>query len=307
MLGTLGRPGDTVVRAGSSEPLVSAHAVRRADGDLSVMLINKDPGNSYPVSLSYAGFTPSAAAPTVHRFTRNATEITSAAEGTGGAQTIPPYSIMTVDLHRTGGAGTLSAPGRPQVTGMTDTKATVSWPTASGGQIDKYEVYRQFGTTSELLGTSTTTSFTVSNLNPGSPYTLNVLARDHDGLLSAPSAPVSFTTRTPQSSTCSVAYKVTNAWGNGFIGDITITNRGGKPLTGWTLAFSFPAASESVSSGWNGTWTETGRDVRVTPADFNTTLAADGGSANIGFVGANNGAYPSPMVFTLNGTVCTST
>jgi cellulase/cellobiase CelA1 len=134
-----------------------------------------------------------------------------------------------------------------------------------------------------------------------------VLARDHDGRLSPPSAPVAFTTGTPADSPCAVSYKVTNAWGTGFIGDITITNRGKVPVTGWTLGFTFPAGSESVGSGWNGTWTETGRDVKVTPADFNATLAADGGTAEVGFVGNNNGAYPSPGFFTVNGTVCITT
>ena len=100
-----GQPGDTMVNAGTDNPLVSAHAVRNANGDLSVMLINKDPVNSYQVNLDYAGFTP-----------------------------------------------------------------------ASGGTVDKYEVYRHNGTDSELLGTST---------------------------------PVTFTTSTPSNSTCQVSYAVT--------------------------------------------------------------------------------------------------
>jgi hypothetical protein len=308
MLGTAGLPGDTMVRAASSDPLVAAHAVRRADGGLGVLLINNDHDNARTVSLSYAGFTPTAAQPTVHGYLPYATSITSGPEGTSASQTVPAHSIMTVDLRPAAGSGsTLSAPTRPAASNVTDTKATVSWTPSAGGRVDKYEVYRQFGTTSELLGTTTSNSFTVSNLRPGAPYTLNVLARDRDGLLSPPSAPIAFTTGTPQDSPCAVAYKVTNAWGTGFVGDVTITNRGKDPITGWTLSFTFPAGSESVGSGWNGTWTETGRDVTVTNADFNTTLAANGGTANIGFVGNNSGAYPSPTVFSLNGTVCTST
>ncbi len=57
MLSKLGLPGDTMVRAGSDQQLVAAHAVRNANGDLSVMLVNKDPASSYQVSLHYAGFT----------------------------------------------------------------------------------------------------------------------------------------------------------------------------------------------------------------------------------------------------------
>ena len=51
-----------------------------------------------------------------------------------------------------------------------------------------------------------------------------------------------------------------------------------------------------------------GIDVQVTNLSWNGGLAANGGnSADIGFVGANNGAYPSPAAITLNGTVCTTT
>ncbi|HEX6470110.1 MAG TPA: cellulose binding domain-containing protein [Streptosporangiaceae bacterium] len=308
MSGTLGGAGDTMVRAGSTDPLVTAHAVRHANGDLSVMLINKDHDNAHTVSLAYTGFTPDGATPTVRSYERNATSITSAPAGAADAQSVPPYSIVTVDLHAAAGSTTaLAAPGRPGVSGVTDTKATVSWRASAGGTVDKYEVYRQVGSASELLGTTTGTSFTAANLRPGTGYALNVLARDHDGRLSAPSAPVRFTTGTPSDSACTVSYRVTNAWGSGFVADVVITNRSAEPATGWTLAFTFPAGSERVDSGWNGTWTETGRDVTLTPADFNTTLDANGGTTDVGFVGANDGAYPSPGAFTLNGTICSTT
>ena len=101
-----GQPGDTMVNAGTDNPLVAAHAVRNANGDLSVMLINKDPVNSYQVNLDYAGFTP-----------------------------------------------------------------------ASGGTVDKYEVYRRSGTDSELLGTSTPVTFTTSTAAANLPGQLG-LERD---------------------------------------------------------------------------------------------------------------------------------
>ena len=46
----------------------------------------------------------------------------------------------------------------------------------------------------------------------------------------------------------------------------------------------------------------------MTNLSWNGTLAANSGnSADIGLVGSNSGAYPSPAAFTLNGTVCTTT
>jgi Cellulose binding domain/Fibronectin type III domain len=309
MLSKLGRPGDMMVGASSDAQLVSAHAVRQANGNLAVMIVNKDPSNSYTVNLHYTGYTPSSATPTVYSYGDEASSITSASQGTAGSQTVPPYSITTVVLTPQAGSGSsLSAPGRPAASHVTDTQATISWPASTGGTVTRYEISRQFGTDNELLGESTSTSVTLNNLVPGTTYTLNVQATDSAGHLSLPSLPVTFTTGSPASSTCSVSYNVTQGWGNGFIGNVSITNTGVNAINGWTLTFSFPSSTESVSSGWNGNWSETGQNVHVTNLDWNGTLAPDGGnSADIGFVGANNGAYPSPASFMLNGTVCSAT
>jgi len=306
MLSKLGQPGDTMVTAGSDNQLVSAHAVRNANGDLSVMLINKDPANSYSVSLHYAGFTPSTAAPTVYTYGDEASAISTSS----AVPTLPPYSIVTVVLTpQAGSQSSLTAPGSPSVSAVTDTSATVSWSPSSGGTVDKYAIYKQFGTDSELLGTSTGTSFTANNLVPGTGYTLNVLAIDSRGFLSPPSAPVTFTTGTPANSTCAVTYDVTDGWSSGFVANVTVTNTGPAAINGWTLAFSFPAATESVSSSnWNANWSESGQNVVATNVDWDGYLAPNGGNSySIGFVANQSGAYPSPASFTLNGTVCTTT
>src|SRR5205823_631367 len=98
MLSKAGRPGDQMVGAGTNQPLVAAHAVRQANGNLAVLLVNKDVHNSYAVNLHYAGYTPSTATPTVYTFGDQASAITSAAQGTSASQTLPPYSIETVVL-----------------------------------------------------------------------------------------------------------------------------------------------------------------------------------------------------------------
>jgi hypothetical protein len=68
MLSKAALPGDTLVKAGSNNPLVSVHAARNADGGMSVVLLNQDPANEYTVKLNYDGWTPSGATPTVHTF-----------------------------------------------------------------------------------------------------------------------------------------------------------------------------------------------------------------------------------------------
>lgn len=104
MITKLGAPGDRLVQAGSSTPLISAHAVRRANGDVNVMLINKDPRNDTTVTLSYAGFSPATSTPTVYSYLKNATSIGSATTGSATSQTVPAYSVVVVQLRpRTAG------------------------------------------------------------------------------------------------------------------------------------------------------------------------------------------------------------
>jgi hypothetical protein len=312
MLSKVALPGDTLVRAASDNPLVAVHAARNANGDLSVELINKDPSNAYTVSLNYAGWQPSDATPTVYTYGDEANSITQAQQGTSGTQVIPPYSIVTVKLTPSATnpvSATLSAPGQPTASGVSATTATISWPASTGGPVTRYEVYEQNGTNSVLLGESTSTSLTVQNLIPGTSYTLNVLATDQRGFLSSPSPPVTFSTTTPGNSTCAVTYDLSDGWDTGFVANISITDTGPDPITGWTLAFSFPSDTESVSgSYWNANYAENGEDVNVTPVSWDGYLAPDGGNTvSIGFVGNQDGADPSPAAFTLNGTVCTTT
>ncbi|GAA4610140.1 cellulose binding domain-containing protein [Actinoplanes octamycinicus] len=299
LMGDFARPGDQFVGTGTDDALVSAHAVRRATGDLAVLLVNKDPDAAHTVALNYHGFTPSAAAPAVETFTNGADGLTSGSAGTAGTRTLAPYSLTLVTLHPSRTENAPKAPARPEAT-VTDRTATISW-TASGSGL-KYEVYRQNGGVSELLGETTGTSLTVHNLVPGRRYTVNVLARDGAGRLSAASPPLTFTTGSPATSACTVKFRDTNDWGNGYVGSIDITNNGPAALNGWTLTFAWPTAWQSLSSGWSATWTPDSRTVRVTS---DATLAP-GASTNVGFVGNYSGPNVLPESFTLNGTVCTT-
>jgi hypothetical protein len=302
------RTGDQLVRAGADEPLVAAHAARRPDGDLAVLLVNKDPDNARQVDLRYAGFTPAAAAPTVLSFTNGATSVSSEQAGSPTSRTLPPYSLTVLVLHPARTGATPSAPGQPVADAVTDRTATLSWPAANSGgaPIAKYEVYRQVGTTTQLWGETPGTTFTVANLQAGQRYTVNVLARDTAGGLSWASPPLTLTTGTPAVSTCAVRFADVSNWGSGYVGSVDVTNTGPAPVTGWTLTFRWPTGWQRLDSGWNGTWTQDGDLVRVTSADFNTTLAGNGGSTNVGFVGAYSGPNVLPTAFSLNGTVCSA-
>lgn len=307
MMGIFAHPGDQFVRAATGAPAISAHAVRRANGDLAVLLVNKDPDNAHPVAIGYAGYTPAAGTPTVYTYTNGATSVASAPAGTATSQTLPPYSLTTIVVHPAGAVtGAPGAPGQPSATGVTDRTATISWPAAAPGAhpIAKYEVYRQNGATSEQLGETPGTSFAVGNLNPGSRYTVNVLTRDTAGNVSWASPPLTFATGAPATSTCVIRFTDVNDWGNGYVGGIDITNTGPNPVAGWTLTFTWPTGWQGLDGGWNGNWVQTGGTVTVTSTTDNARLAAGGGGTSVGFVGSYSGPNILPATFTLNGTVC---
>ncbi|MEV1248939.1 cellulose binding domain-containing protein [Nonomuraea sp. NPDC050022] len=307
MMSKFARPGDQFIRAATGQAKVTAHAARRPDGDLAVLLINTSSDTSYPVTIGYSGFSPASGAPTVLTHTNGATSITGSTAGSATSQTLPPLSMTTVVLHpATPQTGRPGAPGQPTAADVTDRAATISWPAASPGArpIVKYELHRQNGAISEQLGETTGTSLTVSNLTPGTRYTLNVIARDTGGGVSWASPPLTFTTGTPASSSCTVRLTVQTDWASGYVGAIDVTNNG-APMNGWTLAFTWPRTWQSLGSGWNATWTQNGPDVKAVNEPGNGSLAT-GASTTIGFVGNYSGPNVLPGVFTLNGTVCTT-
>ncbi|MGB2571542.1 cellulose binding domain-containing protein [Micromonospora citrea] len=308
MMNLFARAGDQFIRAGTDQPLVTAHAVRRRDGEVAVLLVNKDPENAYPVDIDYAGFTPSDAAPTVHTLTNGATGIETGAGGSATSRTLPPYSLTTLVLRPAevvgGGPAT---PLQPTATAVTDRSATISWPALPpvAGPPVKYEVYRQNGAVSEQLGETTGSSLTVDNLNPGTRYTVNVLARDGAGRVSRSSPPLTFTTGSPATSTCAVRFTKNSDWGNGYIGGVDIVNTGAHPVDGWTLTWTWPTTWQQVGSGWSATWEQVGTSVKVTATADNRRIAV-GGSTSAGFVGGYSGPNVLPTTFRLNGAVCTT-
>ncbi|MDG4797904.1 cellulose binding domain-containing protein [Micromonospora sp. WMMD1082] len=307
MMSLFATTGDQFIRAGSDQPLVGAHAVRRANGEVAVLLVNKDPDNAYPVTIDYAGFAPSTGAPTVHTHTNGATAIATSRTGSATSRTLPPYSLTTLVVRPAATAtGQPGAPGQPSAGDITERAATISWPAATRGAspIAKYEVYRQHGAVSEQLGETAGTTLTVDNLEPGGRYTVNVLARDTAGRVSWASPPLTFTTGSPATSACGVRFTNTTDWGNGYVANVDIVNNATAPVDGWTLTWTWPTTWQQVSSGWSANWEQVGTAVRVTNTDDNRRIPA-GGSTSAGFVGEYGGPNVPPTAFRLNGTLCT--
>lgn len=94
------------------------------------------------------------------------------------------------------------------------------------------------------------------------------------------------------------------AGSGGFQAAITISNQGATAINGWTLRWSF-ANGQVISQLWNGSPTQSGAGVSVTNLSYNATIAAGGGTADMGFLSSwNNLANAKPTSFTLNNTAC---
>lgn len=96
MLKYLGTRGDRMVSSSSNQSLVTVHAVKQTDGQLAVLLINKDPANSYTVSLNLKGYEARTRA-TLYTYGENSSSITST-RGSSSEVTVAPYSLTTVVL-----------------------------------------------------------------------------------------------------------------------------------------------------------------------------------------------------------------
>jgi len=100
------------------------------------------------------------------------------------------------------------------------------------------------------------------------------------------------TTGLPAGITC--AYSVASDWGNGFQGQIVLTNKSGKTYTGWTLTFH---TNNKVSNLWGADFGgQTGSKVVVKSPSWDNTLES-GKSVTINFV-ADGSAQNAPSGYT---------
>ncbi|WP_406375116.1 cellulose binding domain-containing protein [Streptomyces sp. NBC_00647] len=100
---------------------------------------------------------------------------------------------------------------------------------------------------------------------------------------------------------CSVDYK-TNDWGSGFTADLTITNRGTDAINGWTLTYDY-TGNQTLTNGWNGTWSQSGKTVTAKNAAWNGTIAA-GAAVTAGAQFTYSSSNTAPTSYAVNGTTC---
>ena len=110
LLQFLARPGDTVINASSDYQLLSAYAVRRTNGSVSVLVINKDPAATFNAQIAVAGFSahsnavlrsygiPQDNAAKTGVGSQDITNSAFAGAGTNFNYSFPPYSLTVFAL-----------------------------------------------------------------------------------------------------------------------------------------------------------------------------------------------------------------
>jgi cellulose 1,4-beta-cellobiosidase len=106
---------------------------------------------------------------------------------------------------------------------------------------------------------------------------------------------------------CQVTYTVGSQWQGGFGANLVIQNTGTAAWSSWTLTWTFPASGQTVTQGWNGTFTQSGQNVSVANVSYNGSVpAGQAVSSEPGFNGAWTSSNPVPTSFSVNGNVCGS-
>jgi len=185
-------------------------------------------------------------------------------------------------------------PGTPTATAVTSNSVTLSW-SPSSGTVTSYEIERATATSSSFtqVGTSSTTTFTDSGLTPNTTYQYRVRAVNAAGP-SPYSGIVTVTTSDTSSGGCTATYTKVNEWPGGFQGEVTVTNTGSTPTTGWSVVVTF-TGGQQITQIWGGRTTLDSNPYPVANETWNGTLAPNA-STTFGFLGSWTGSNPPPTL-----------
>ena len=114
--------------------------------------------------------------------------------------------------------------------------------------------------------------------------------------------PLSIAAVADSASPLAASYQAGTSWGTGYSGQYTITDPGTAAVSGWTLDFQLPDGT-SISSLWDGSYTDDGGQVTVTSDSWDSTIQP-GGSVSVGFVTTSAGEAGQPSDCTINGASC---
>lgn len=185
-----------------------------------------------------------------------------------------------------------TAPGRPVVSDLTSTSATLTWAAATDNVgVVRYEVWLGYTDVIFLAATvgGSVTTASLTGLQPNTPYLVFVRAFDAAGNQSA-SPSQTFTTAPPGGVGCVASYRPLSSWPGNFQGEVTVRNSGTSPLRGWTVRWAWPS-STTISQLWNGTLNANSPQVSVSNVAWNGALAPNA-TAAFGFNAAGPQVVP---------------
>lgn len=295
--------GDTSVAATVPNPdeLSAFAAVRSSDGAMTVMVINKALSGSAQVSLNLNNFGAGTTAQAWQLTAANAiTRIADVPVSGASLSTAVPGPSVTLFIVPPGS----STGNRPPTASFTATPTTGQAPLAVSfnasassdpdGSIASYGW--EFGDGATATGVQATRSYATAGT-----FTARLTVTDNGGATATTTRQITVTAP-PQTSGCSVRYVNTNDWGNGFLADVYITNRGTSAIRNWTLRWTF-AGNQRVTNLWNGRVTQSGKNVSVRNESWNATING-GATTQIGFVATYTGTNAKPAAFQLNNVSC---
>jgi sugar lactone lactonase YvrE len=173
LLSNFARGGDSIVQASSNNALLPVYAAKRADGSLSLLVINKDPGSTYTGSISLTSFVP---LPNATVYSYGIPQDTAAQTGSGSKDiasssignaapafsiSVAPYSAVVIALQPAPLIPTISS--QPAASQTVTSGQNVSFSvTAASNPAPTYQWQR------EIAGTSTWINLTDSGTYSGS-------------------------------------------------------------------------------------------------------------------------------------------
>jgi chitodextrinase len=232
-------------------------------------------GTSTGTSATIGGLTPGS----THTYT-------VAAVDAAGNASAPSTSVTATTPNPT---TTPAVPSHLVVASATASSISLNWlETNNADPAASYKVYE--GTA--VVGTSTTTSATISGLSAGSTHTYTVTAVDGAGNESARSASATGSTSGGGGGGLTVSIAKTKDWGSGYTDTGTVTNTSAAAVTGWNVQFDFDA-SENIESSSGVSYASSANHFTLSNVSTDATIAA-GAKATFVFSGDYGSKYIAP-------------
>ena len=102
---------------------------------------------------------------------------------------------------------------------------------------------------------------------------------------------------------CAVDYRVHGSWRGSYLVEVRIKNTSSTAIDGWSLSWTLPSG-QSLRNIWGADETIEGSIVTAENLRWNKVIKPSK-QAIFGFIGKGDGT--EPLLFFLNGKVCTST